>query len=383
MSTRRRIRPRPARCSILRNLSICAGGGRFGAGAQFTLHRHQKAHVRFLNHRIGGEFARGEIAGDPGPAGQAPRANTGCRRTRCPCDWRWVRAARAARRAASSARLDHDPDVPGKHEFPVDALLQILAAEICGLQHHARQSCARRLTACKATDSVAKSGADPVRRSTTSRFNESTAGGVPCNPLVDARSRRPGPCMPAPRRVILRCNCVQIVAQRAARHRLPMAVRGQAFDLFLDPRQADALAEVEIRPGRIAYLARATPCATSTRSSAQCSASSDAMRAASCSGTCCSMSCERSTLNRACSVTLSTSAELAEQFRHLARRSATPRARYPGRCAGSRAASRSCAAAAAWFETSPCTARPPGCGCRAPSICAQISRAANTSRAML
>jgi hypothetical protein len=29
--------------------------------------------------------------------------------------------------------LDHDPDVPGKHEFPSDALLQILAAKICGL----------------------------------------------------------------------------------------------------------------------------------------------------------------------------------------------------------------------------------------------------------
>src|ERR1700681_707014 len=33
-----------------------------------------------------------------------------------------------------------------------------------------------------------------------------------------------------------------------------MTFRRQTFDLFLDPRQADAVTEVEIRLGRIAYV---------------------------------------------------------------------------------------------------------------------------------
>ena len=71
---------------------------------------------------------------------------------------------------------------------------------------------------------------------------------------------------------------VQVVAQRAAGDRLPVAVDRQSLDLLLDPGEPDALADVEIGPRRIADLDAATACAASTRSSAQCSESSEAMR---------------------------------------------------------------------------------------------------------
>src|SRR5450755_1430656 len=46
---------------------------------------------------------------------------------------------------------------------------------------------------------------------------------------------------------------IQVIAQRTACDRLPMTVGSQRLDLLLDPAQTDALAEVEIGLGGVAY----------------------------------------------------------------------------------------------------------------------------------
>ncbi len=162
---------------------------------------------------------RREIARDPGPAGRARPANTNCRRRRCPCNWHWARAARASTTPPSSARLDHDADVPREREFAGDATLQVIPAEVrlgshgTGTRSILRQAPARpaeRPTASR--NPAACRCADRRRPASTHRRGAAWRR----DPLVDARAGVP-PLACEHRAGDLALQLVQIVAQRVPR----------------------------------------------------------------------------------------------------------------------------------------------------------------------
>ena len=234
------------------------------------MHRRQKAHGRFLDHGIGVELARREIARRPTPSRSSTASETGCRRRRCPCDWRSARAGRAARRAR---RRRTRPRCPCALRAGIRDRCAP-ADNRCRSPHRPQESrpahsCASRRTACSATESVAKSGGEPVRRSTTIRFSAST--GAACRGSIDRRARpasRPLHFSTAP--VILRCSAYRLSRSVPRATACQWPSDREALDLLLDPGEADALAEIEIGLGGIADLDARGHCATSTKSSAQC-----------------------------------------------------------------------------------------------------------------
>src|ERR1700723_4138312 len=70
-------------------------------------------------------------------------------------------------------------------------------------------------------------------------------------PLLDARSRVPAFASQY-RQGDFALQRIEVVPQRTARDRLPVAIGREGFDLILDPREADWLAEVEVSLGGIA-----------------------------------------------------------------------------------------------------------------------------------
>ena len=70
MSTCRRMRPRPARRSILRNLLDLLLRRRSQGRAQGALHRREVADRGLLDHGVGDDLPDREVARDPGPAGE-------------------------------------------------------------------------------------------------------------------------------------------------------------------------------------------------------------------------------------------------------------------------------------------------------------------------
>ncbi len=205
-----------------------------------------------------------------------------------------------------------------------------------------------------ATESVAKSGAAPVRKSTTIRFKDSTAGSWrSSHRSTRAAGSRPLHAKMAP--VIARCKANRLPLSVARRDRLPVALGRQGFDLVLDPGEADAFADVEIRLGREADLE-----AGRSRRFRQVQRTVQRLQRGNPRGQLFgNMLLDELRTQYVETALLGCAQEAASSCATApppARRSAARRVRSPGRRAGSPAASSSCGAAGGWSETSPRTA---------------------------
>ena len=147
---------------------------------------------------------------------------TGCRRTRCRYGWRSARTAHAAPSVIVGG-IHRDADMACQRKFAGRCArcryphTEGHVARKGGCHAH---SCASRRTACRATERVAKSGGDPVRRSTTIRLSISTGR------RAGRSIRRPGAGVPAPAMEHgggdLALQGVEVVAHGAPRGGLPL-----------------------------------------------------------------------------------------------------------------------------------------------------------------
>ena len=128
-----------------------------------------------MNDRVGGDLLRRQVARGPGPAGEHGDAELAAAEGGA-LEVGVGGERRGEHQTAVAGGLDHDPDVPRERKLAGDSTLQVIPAErrFCPHGTGLSQFCANRRTACRATDSVAKSGGEPVRRSMTIRFNAST-----------------------------------------------------------------------------------------------------------------------------------------------------------------------------------------------------------------
>jgi len=134
---------------------------------------------------------RERIARDPRPNRSTPPANTNCHRTRCPCNWHWVRAGALKTTTASSGRTRPRPPIClASMNSPTMRFLQVIAAEIAGLQRHFGQYYARAPDRLKGDgQSRENPAANRCADRRTTRFKRiDPAPRDAANPLIDARA---------------------------------------------------------------------------------------------------------------------------------------------------------------------------------------------------